>query len=109
MIDTTITLITETVSKNAYGAPVSEKTEREIFCKCKSVTSSEFYNGQQAGLSLSYVFETNPVNYQGEKELIYDGEVYSIVRTYLANLDTLELHAGLKVGDRIAGSDSTGE
>ena len=109
MIDTTITLIMETVTKNAYGAPVSTKSEREIFCKCKSVTSSEFYNGQQAGLSLAYVFETNPINYQGEKELIYDGEVYSIIRTYRANLDTLELHAGLKVGDRIAGSDSTGE
>lgn len=107
MIDTTITLIMETVTKNSYGAPISTKTEREIYCKCKSVTSAEFYNGQQAGLSLSYVFETNPINYQGEKELIYNGEVYSVVRTYLASLDALELHAGLRVGDRVGGSDQT--
>ena len=105
MFDTVITLIGEAVTKNAYGAPVSAKTERVVFCKCKSVTGAEFYSGQQAGLSLSHVFETNPINYRGEKLLTYNGDTYSVIRTYQRDADTLELHAGLRVGDRIAGSD----
>lgn len=104
MVDAVITLISETTTTNSYGALIPTKTERQVFCKCRSVGRADFYNGQQAGLALSYVFETNPINYCGESELEYEGERYSITRTYQASADVLELYAGLKVGARY-GSD----
>ena len=106
MIDTTIKLISEEITKNEYGAPISTKSEREVFCQCRSVGRADFYNGMQNGLALEYVFVTNPVNYNGEKELEYDGELYAVTRTYKASLDELEIYAGTKVGVAY-GSDET--
>lgn len=106
MIDTTIKLIAESITKNAYGAPISTETERKIYCQCRSVGRADFYDGMQAGLDQSYVFVTNPVNYQGEKLLEYNGKRYAVTRTYQASLDELEIYAGVKVGVE-HGSDQT--
>lgn len=104
MFDTVITLIAETVTQNSYGALIFTEIPREVLCRCKSIGRADFYSGKQAGLALDYVFETHPSNYQGERELEYEGERYAITRTYLASADTIELYAGLKVGVR-DGSD----
>lgn len=108
MVDGVITLIGETLTKNSYGALVSIRSSREVLCQCRSVGRADFYSGQQAGHSLSYVFVTNPVNYNGELEVEYEGERYSIVRTYQSDADTLEIYAGFKVGVRY-GSDGTSQ
>lgn len=97
-MDTTIYLIAETTTKNTYGAPITQEVKREVYCEERSVSRAEYYNGQQAGLDMSYVFVTNQVNYNGEKLLEYNSERYSIVRTYKTDADMMEIYAGMKVG-----------
>lgn len=97
-MDAVITLVTESLSQNSYGAIVKSESTRTVFCQRKSVSRADFYGGMQAGLSLSHVFLTHRANYDGEELLEYEGERYAIVRTYETDSDMLEIHAGRKVG-----------
>ena len=42
----------------------------------------------------------NVFDYANEKELVYNGSVYSIYRTYLGRNDTIELYVQRKQGTR---------
>lgn len=107
-MDTTITLIGESFTKNDIGIAVATETRTDVFCSVRSVSRNDFYRAGEIGLALSYVFITNPVNYSGEQLLEYNGERYGIIRTYQPSLDRLELYAGYKVGvDN--GLNSTGQ
>lgn len=97
-MESTIKLIAETETKNAYGALVKTETEREIYCEVESVGRSDFFNGLQSGLGFSFVFVTNPINYQGERVVEYEGQRYAVVRTYHAKIDRLEIYTGERVG-----------
>lgn len=47
----------------------------------RGVYQSEFYNAAQAGLHPSITFEmTNRADYQGEKLIEFESEVYNIIR-----------------------------
>lgn len=98
MIDAKITLIARTPSQADSGAPIYDYVGHDVFCSVRSVGMNEFYAASQAGLDVQYVFETNPANYEGEDTLVYEGEEYGIVRTYMKSLDVLEIYAGSKVG-----------
>lgn len=107
MVEGVITLIERIPSQNDYGAPIYEYVGHDVFCSVKSVSQNEFYSAAQAGLDVQFVFVTHPANYEGEDTLFYEGVEYGIVRTYMASLDALEIHAGVKVG--AYGSDESGE
>lgn len=112
--DGVITLIAKAITQNEVKAIVETETTREVFCEVDSVGRSDFYQAQQSGLDLSYVFVTDAANYQGERELEYNGERYAVTRTYLRDGDKLEIYAGTAVGLNGAevvpdGSDSTGQ
>lgn len=98
MIDTVVKLIAKTVTQNAEKAIVETEVEREIFCSVESISRADFFQAAQAGLDMSLVFKTDPVNYQGENELEYEGQRYGVTRTYRASNDVLEIYAGTMVG-----------
>jgi SPP1 family predicted phage head-tail adaptor len=106
MIDGVIKLIAKTATQDADKAIVETETEREVLCSVESVGRNDFFAAAQAGLDLSFVFKTHPVNYQGENELEYNGKRYEVTRTYQASNDVLEIYAGTAVG---YGPDSTSE
>lgn len=118
MIDSVITLIKKSYTRNSDGALEETESSRDVFCEVSSIGRNEFYSAAQAGLDVQLVFRTNPVNYEEEDTLEYDGQRYSITRTYKASLDTLEIYAGYAAGEnRTApdpevidnGSNSSGE
>lgn len=47
-----------------------------------SVRSSEYWAAKQNGVELSHVFEIHEIEYNGERELSFGGEDYTIERTY---------------------------
>lgn len=96
--DAVIKLIEITTTRNSYGAAVNTETEREVLCRRRSVGRNDYYRGLQAGLAMSFVFLTHPLNYHGEKLLEYCGNRYAITRTYQNDYDTLEIYAGEEVG-----------
>lgn len=98
MTDAVISLVKEVYTQNDFGLDLTTESSRTVFCSTRSVNRADFYAAGQIGLALDYVFITNPVNYQGEKILEYQGERYEISRTYQVSPDTLEIYAGHKVG-----------
>lgn len=98
MIDTVITLIAETHSRNDYGLDITTETSREIWCSVKSVNRSDFYAAGQAGLALDHVFVTDAINYDGEEVVEYLGKRYDVTRVYQPTPDAIEIYVGHKVG-----------
>lgn len=95
---TPIYLIAETQAKNAYGEWVSTETRRKVYANAKSVSSSEFFNAGQIGLSPEFRFTMFGPDYKGEKIVEYNGVRYAIYRAYQATTDTLELYVQREVG-----------
>lgn len=105
--DDVITLIkqTPTGSYDEYGQEILTETTREVFCKVRSINRAEFYQARQTGLELEFMFETNPVNYEGERVIEYDAyntghaDRYAVTRTHRASLDVIEIYVSPRVGD----------
>lgn len=98
-MDATIKLIKITTTQDALGYPVETETAREAFCSVESVTRSEFFQAGKAGIVPDYVFSVNAIEYEGEKELEYNGDKFGIYRTYKADgSDYIELYAEYKSG-----------
>lgn len=102
-IDGEITLISESYTKNADRAVVRTETKKTIMCRIQSVSRGEFYSAAQAGLDVAYVFVINPINYNAEKVVEYEGKRYGVTRVYQSSPDRMEIYTGLKVG--VYGSD----
>ena len=77
-----ITLIGE--DPNAHGVFDSfTPSERTVPCEVRSVTRNEAYEAMSQGLAPEIVFVLSDyAEYQGEKNLVYDGVSYRVIRTY---------------------------
>ncbi|MDD3369402.1 MAG: phage head closure protein [Lachnospiraceae bacterium] len=100
-----ITVVGE--KRNADGYLIGDKTEEtEVFCSVKSVGRTEFYDALRAGRKATVIFVINPDDYEMSKRTItvngvekkvratkteYEGEEYSIMRSYTVNLSRMEL------------------
>lgn len=83
-MDSVCKLIGKTqTGRDRYGNPIEETTERTVFCQVLSVTRSEFYQAASAGLSPEYIIRLQDIaEYEGEKLVEYDGELFSVLRVY---------------------------
>ena len=71
----------------------STPTVREVFCEIRSVNRNELYQARAIGLDPTFIFALAIAeDYQGEKELIYNGVQYSVIRTYVTD-DGIEITA----------------
>lgn len=70
-----------TVAFDQYGNQKLTYNRRKVYVMPRGVYQSEFYNAAQAGLHPSITFEmTNRADYQGEKLIEFESEVYNIIR-----------------------------
>ena len=100
-----ITLLGETQTQNDFGVWVPQRTSKEVFCQVDSVTRAEFFEGGRNGLNPEYRFTMFFDDYNGEREVIFKGNAYSVYRTYHARTDDLELYVERKGGSN--GAQST--
>lgn len=91
MRDDVITLISEI--PGAHGAlETPEMVERDVFCRVRSAGYREFYMAKAAGLNPEYVFTlSQDFEYQGEPICRFHGVTYRIIRTYITEMDGIEL------------------
>lgn len=94
-----IYLITETQTQNQYGILQTTTEKKKVYCQVDSVTSSEFFDGGRSGLSPEFRMTLFKYDYSGEKLLEYNGQEYSIYRTYIRRTDEIELYVELKGGN----------
>lgn len=95
---TPIMLLSTTKAQDAYGVWVESPTSRMVFCQVDSVTRAEFFDGGRNGLSPEYRMTMFFGDYNGEKLLSYNGQTYSVYRTYQGKNDTIELYVERKGG-----------
>lgn len=74
-------LVEEQQPRGMFDA--TEETLREVFCTVRSVGMNESYLAKSQGLHPELVFELSDIaEYKNEKECIYDGVRYRIIRSY---------------------------
>ena len=93
-----ISLIREEKTKNELGVYTTQRIRREVFCNVSSVNASEFFEGGRSGLNPQFRMTMFVGDYDGEELLEYNGETFSIYRTYLKTTDTIELYVERKGG-----------
>lgn len=93
-----ISLIREEKTKNELGVYTTQRIRREVFCNVSSVNASEFFEGGRSGLNPQFRMTMFVGDYDGEDLLEYNGETFSIYRTYLKTTDTIELYVERKGG-----------
>lgn len=84
MYDEVLTLIKETYATNEYGdAAEIVESKREVFAHVKSVSRSEKYQALANGIDVERVFVlADFLDYENEIIIEYEGQRYSVIRTY---------------------------
>ena len=93
----TLTLITQTITLDAYGNEVAAETEAIVYCEVDFITQTEFYQAANTELNPEYRFTVFFGDYDGQKMVEYKDTRYVIYRSYRAG-DYMELYAERKIG-----------
>lgn len=95
----TFELIEPTWSQDSIGQWVEQQKTRKVYGQIASINSTEFFAAGQNGISPEFRITMFGPDYQGEQDLVLDGEIYSIYRTYQTRNDMLELYVEKRRGD----------
>ena len=77
-----IYLLTNNLEEDEIGNIISSsQTQNKCYAKKQSVSSSDFYKAVEIGLRPRIEFVVKRLNYNDEDSLIWNGEVYSIIKT----------------------------
>ena len=94
-----ISLVTESYVPNQYGVLVPTKEERRVFANVTSVTGTEWFEGGRNGLNPEFRMLIFAPEYNGENILQYNGEYYTIYRTYETRTGIMELYVEKRKGN----------
>jgi SPP1 family predicted phage head-tail adaptor len=86
-----ISLVSESEIENELGDIITIDTPKQVFANKKSVRQNEFYQAQAAGLKPELMFEIRYMDYEEEKNIIFNNKPYRVIRTYTKNEETIEL------------------
>ena len=97
--DHEITLIGSTVEKDEIGQYIEVPTYTPVLCGIKSIGRNEFYAAAQAGLRPEITFIIHAYEYNGEKEVEFEGPKYKVIRTYMKDFEEMELVCEKVIGN----------
>jgi SPP1 family predicted phage head-tail adaptor len=96
--DYELILIKMEAGENDLGDPITVRSERPVLCDVLSVGRNEHYQAAAHGLKPELVFVVSKWDYDGEKEVEFEGKKYNVLRTYqpknakgLGDFETMEL------------------
>lgn len=107
-MDDVIKLIqTRSPVRDANGNMKYTEDKAEKFCKVRSATRREFYAAETQDIKPELIITiSNRVDYNGERELEYNGERYVVIRSYWSG-DEVELTVGKKIGGAVLCSSTS--
>lgn len=98
MRDVSCKLLSTTIQTDDIGVQKEVKTEVEIpIIKVEEVYANEFYEANEQGFKPTLRLRISSLNYNKEKELIYMGNTYSIIRSSEPYADEIVLVCERKV------------
>ena len=81
MRDVSCKLLSTTLQTDSIGVQKEVKTEAEVpIIKVEEVYANEFYEANEQGFKPTLRLRISALNYNNEKELIYMGTIYSVIR-----------------------------
>lgn len=93
-----IYLLTASRAQDSLGVWHTQTVSKRVFCEVTSVSQSEWFEGGRNGLNPEFRFRLFRYDYNGEDTAIYNGEVYSIYRTYIDKNELIDLYVQKKKG-----------
>lgn len=84
---------------DSIGQRVETVSETEVFALVESVSQTEFFDAGEKGLKPEFRFVVWLTEYEGQENLRYGSDVYSVYRTYRRNDGRIELYTQKRVGD----------
>ena len=93
-----IQLLSVSYAQNSIGEYVPTETATTVFCNVQSVSRDEFYAAGRNGLAPELRVTLFAPEYNGEKNIIFQGIRYGVVRTYRNRSDSVELYIERKTG-----------
>lgn len=92
-----ITLCNSVVTYDSNGFKQTQVKKKTVYANKKSVTRSEFWSAHSNGVSADCVFEIYAFEYNGETEIIHNGNIYDVIRVYETKNDFAELTCSRRV------------
>lgn len=82
MYNTSVTLLSKSLTSNSIGVQSETITQTEVpIMKIEDIYANEFYQANEQGFKPSLRIRISSLNYSNERELIYKGITYTIIRT----------------------------
>lgn len=91
-----ITLRAITTTTDADGYPIATPTDTTVWANRKSVSRSEFYASNQAGINMTQAFEIHAEDWNNQTFIVDGSKVYKIERSYQIGLGIVELNCSDK-------------
>ena len=89
--DYELTLVKQSYKTDTLMNQIPEKIETIVYCNLKSITRGEFYNAASQGIKPEIVFVIHKYEYNDEKEILFEGKKYKVIRTYSKDFEEIEL------------------
>ncbi|MBC3901529.1 hypothetical protein GH811_18175 [Acetobacterium malicum] len=97
--------------ENSIGEVIETVTfDDYVFCDKKSIRMSEFYQAATTDYKPSITLTLKQADYEDQKYIQFEGDIYTVIRTYAANSEDIEvvLERGIKHGDASISNESGG-
>lgn len=91
-----ITLRAVTRAPDSYGDSIPSYTDTVVWANKKSVTRSEFYAANMAGVKIDAVFEVHAEDYEDQMAVTFDSANYEVMRAYAKGEGTFELMCSVR-------------
>ena len=93
-----ISLLDKRFTYSDIGVPQVSVAKTDVLAFRFSVGQTEFFNAGQQGLKPTGVFAVRSTEYEGQEELEFNGEVFSIYRSYNRTDGRTELYTSKRKG-----------
>ena len=97
--DNELTLISKSYTEDEIGNQIPSESTNTILCAEKSIGRNEFYSAAVSDLKPEKIFIIHRYEYNNEKEILFEGKRYSVIRTYSADIEEIELVCERKTAD----------
>jgi len=94
-----LTLIGQIEKEDDLGNQIYEEKPTTVLCKLQSIGRNEFYSASTAGLRPEKIFVIHGYEYNQELLIEFNGDRYSVIRTYANDFEEMELVCERKVAD----------
>lgn len=78
-------------TEDDLGNQIPAEVRRSVLCKLESIGRNEFYSAAAANLRPEVTFVIHQYEYEGESKVEFNGQQYSVIRTYATGIEEIEL------------------